>query len=633
MWSLSIMAHPRRAQMVEELQQEFPDVPVAWDTDNNVWHTCREAWRLHDPTAKWHIVLQDDVIVAKDFVEKATSILNSLERECAVCFFVGDKAQRHGGQSFYARKIYNEVAICLPTHRIQPMIALCDAIGSSTDRDIERYCKRSRLPVYYPIPSIVEHRDSPSLYREIYKKHPPTTPRTAYKFNDATPTGTIGIGVTTRNRKDLCMDTVERIRQMTPNATVVVVDDASIDPPPSDFRYEYNVGIARAKNKCLELLEGHDHVFLFDDDVYPTSTDWYEPYVRSPYPHLMYIFSYRRRSNRKLWHDKGHRAFEAPRGCMLYFKREALDTVGGFDLRHGLYGYEHVELSRRIHTTLGTPYPFMDIDTPQFYSYDEHKEVESTVDKFGKEMQERHKVTANLTPETLYLPYTTTSTQHTTILSTYFTKQQDPQRNEHWTWESQNALTLHHSVKATGNTLVLFSDTEIPIPYTHATGTKYPAVDRWYVYRKWLKKNRPEWVFMVDSTDVEAITAPTCEKGVLYMGDEPHYFGYYWIQNWFKSQIAKCPQEVKDFYHQATKDNVQILNAGTVGGDYDTVMEFLDHMCATLDATKDTDGVRDMPAVNYVARTFFADRLVHGLPVNSVFKEEMARSGCWFRHK
>jgi len=633
--SVSIMAHPRRQEMVEELLKQLPATQVAWDTDNNVWHTCRAAWQLHDKSADYHVVIQDDSILCEDFLARATAILKTLEHPKAVCFFIGDKATRYGGVSFTTRKIYNEVAICLPVSHIEPMIAFCDKMGSTTDRDIERYCKRNKLSVHYPIPSLVEHRDSPSLYREIYKKPPPTTARQAYAFADTVKktVGSIGVGITTHNRKELCIDTVARIRAMTHNAKIIVVDDASEDPPPSDFRYEYNVGIARAKNKCLELLDDCDHVFLFDDDIYPTSTDWYLPYVLSPYHHLMYIFNYRRHANKKLWQDGTHRAFEAPRGCMLYFSRHALDTVGGYDLRHGRYGYEHVELSKRIHKALGTPYAFMDVINPQFYSYDEHKAIESTVDKFGEEMRKRHKITANLKPEERYLPYKTTSQQYTTVLSTYFTKQQDPQRNEHWTWEKQNALTLHHSLQATGCPLRLFSDTDIPIPYIPAKGTKYPAVDRWYVYRDWLQQNKLEWVFMVDSTDVESITAPTCEKGILYMGDEPHHFGYYWIQNWFKSQIDKCPQEVKDFYNQATKDNVQILNAGIVGGDYDTVMEFLDYMCHTLDVTKDTDGVRDMPAVNYVARTFFSDRLVHGMPVNSEFKAEMARSGCWFKHK
>lgn len=62
--------------------------------------------------------------------------------------------------------------------------------------------------------------------------------------------------------------------------------------PEATYRFEENVGIARHKNKCLELLAdaGCEHLFLFDDDAYPLVEDWWRPYVDSPEPHLMRIF-------------------------------------------------------------------------------------------------------------------------------------------------------------------------------------------------------------------------------------------------------------------------------------------------------------------------------------------------------
>jgi hypothetical protein len=41
-----------------------------------------------------------------------------------------------------------------------------------------------------------------------------------------------------------------------------------------------------------------------------------------------------------------------------------------------------------------------------------------------------------------------------------------------------------------------------------------------------------------------------------------------------------------------------------------------------------------MGAFNYIARTHFSNKLIHGAPVNTVFKEyESSRMECWFRHK
>jgi hypothetical protein len=42
----------------------------------------------------------------------------------------------------------------------------------------------------------------------------------------------------------------------------------------------------------------------------------------------------------------------------------------------------------------------------------------------------------------------------------------------------------------------------------------------------------------------------------------------------------------------------------------------------------------DMGAFNYLVRTKYNDQLIHGAPVNTVFKGyEENRKDCWFRHK
>jgi len=80
----------------------------------------------------------------------------------------------------------------------------------------------------------------------------------------------IGIAISTCNRYDIfkrCYDEVKRFAPL--NSVIVVVDDASDKPvPEATFRFNQNVGIARVKNKCFELLydEGCEHFFLFDDD-------------------------------------------------------------------------------------------------------------------------------------------------------------------------------------------------------------------------------------------------------------------------------------------------------------------------------------------------------------------------------
>src|SRR5690606_28442343 len=98
-------------------------------------------------------------------------------------------------------------------------------------------------------------------------------------------TARIAVAVTTHNRNTQVAKTVENIRRESPAGTPVVVGDDANDKQVdgADYRYSQNVGIAKAKNKTLELLEKTppDHWFLLDDDILLTHDGWWKPYVDS----------------------------------------------------------------------------------------------------------------------------------------------------------------------------------------------------------------------------------------------------------------------------------------------------------------------------------------------------------------
>src|SRR5690606_40256381 len=83
-------------------------------------------------------------------------------------------------------------------------------------------------------------------------------------------TARIAVAITTHSRNTQVAKTVENIRQVSPAGTpIIVVDDASDKQVEgADYRFSPHVGIARAKNKALELLEKTtaDHWFLLGDD-------------------------------------------------------------------------------------------------------------------------------------------------------------------------------------------------------------------------------------------------------------------------------------------------------------------------------------------------------------------------------
>lgn len=151
------------------------------------------------------------------------------------------------------------------------------------------------------------------------------------------------------------------------NATIFVVDDASVVPVSSSYRFEKNVGIAKAKNKCIELAQDYDHVFLVDDDVWPKVFGWEKPYINSGINHLCltfeknYLNKYYSPSVRLKFKEGNINYYTAPNGCMLYLKKECIEKAGGMRPEFGLWGFEHVEYSYRIHNLGLTKEPFGDV--------------------------------------------------------------------------------------------------------------------------------------------------------------------------------------------------------------------------------------------------------------------------------
>jgi glycosyltransferase involved in cell wall biosynthesis len=203
----------------------------------------------------------------------------------------------------------------------------------------------------------------------------------------------IAICITTHNRYNVFNETYSNIQKHLPdNGILIVVDDASDTPvPEASFRFNDNVGIARAKNKCLELAEiaGATHIFLFDDDTYPIVDNWHKPYIESSEPHLMYIFKdfiARKLGDTKvIYTDDKLVAYDHPRGCMLYVHASILPIVGGMDIRYGKWGWEHGDYSNRIFNAGLTSFRFADVHSKGlFYSGDEHEAVSGSVPQIEK---------------------------------------------------------------------------------------------------------------------------------------------------------------------------------------------------------------------------------------------------------
>lgn len=468
----------------------------------------------------------------------------------------------------------------------------------------------------------------------------------------ASVTEKIGIAITTHNRYDTFLKSYQEIKRLAPkDAVIVVVDDASAKPvPEATFRFKENAGIAAAKNKCFELLylAGCEHLFVFDDDIYPLKEDWHKPYVENREPHLNYVFidwadtkKPRLNDTCEIYRDSNTVAYNHVRGCMLYYKRVVFEKVGGMDTVFGRWGWEHVNLSDRIYNAGLTSFRYMDVANSKglFYSGDENSSVSSTVS--GLERKEQIKRNDDIYYSKMFQSYYVPFIDKKNIyITAYLTGQPDPQRGKHMVSDLSCLHGLMNSVKD-GKLVVLHDCFESPsyknVEFVKVETSLNPYFQRWISIQEYLMQHIDEIdnVFCLDATDVEILRKPEWENlgENLWLGDE--------------QEVVACEWMVKNHPNALLKEFIrvnghrQLLNCGIVGGKAGLIKEFIRQMLdfyalekgnafrkKTLDA-----GQVDMGVFNYIAYTNFFDKIRTGRQVCTLFKANESNNISYFKHK
>ncbi len=178
---------------------------------------------------------------------------------------------------------------------------------------------------------------------------------------------TIGVGITTRNRVFSLKTALEYFEQVSTLVdTFIIVDDASTDESfaqtralveassfPITLRKPSNrLGISNAKNACLAPLRNHDHIFLFDDDIWPIKKGWEEYWITSNKQnnigHSMWIVPFNNPMFTVTKENESIRYFKNCLGSLLYFSKDCINSIGGYDTRaQNVYGFEHAQMSQR----------------------------------------------------------------------------------------------------------------------------------------------------------------------------------------------------------------------------------------------------------------------------------------------
>jgi len=160
-----------------------------------------------------------------------------------------------------------------------------------------------------------------------------------------------------------------------------------------------------------------------------------------------------------------------------------------------------------------------------------------------------------------------------------------------------------------------------------------PNAFRWMAYFDWLKENRYDNVFMVDSTDVEVLKNPfkALNPKSIYVGNE---YNMKVDNNWMRNTQEPL-LNIPDYRQviEANKDQT-LINCGIVGGSYKMAMKYLEKRSYLHN--KYTDGVlksTDMAVFNYIMWSNFKENMVSGVKVNTKFKVYEKNNISWFRHK
>ncbi|SUI81202.1 Uncharacterised protein [Serratia quinivorans] len=372
------------------------------------------------------------------------------------------------------------------------------------------------------------------------------------------------------------------------------------------------------------------------------------PAIDSPEPHLAYQFlDLAGPRNLKdlavLYRDERHVAYTGQRGVMLYYQRDAIETVGGFDPVYGRGMYEHSDLAMRIHNAGLTTWAFADVRGSDrlIYSLDEHEAVERSVSPPDRVQQVRRNVVIhNQRRDAGYTGWADYRSRKNLVLTTLLTSQKDPQRGQRL--KPDPSLLLAWAASIRGAEAVVLAD-ELKAAPAGATRVQVPDVAMNVYFRRWLHiyhclRDYPEYthVWCTDGTDVEMLREPwaNMEVGKVYVGSEPTLYADIWA-------ARNHPEKVyQDFI--STHRNDVMLNAGLLGGSREDVMAFAHGIMRLYYRIESyrfwkmeqaTSAVGDMLAFGIVAKTF-GERVVTGPQVHTVFKSNgTGKELAWWRHK
>lgn len=178
--SVAVMAHPKRKEAAEALAQElrqypFSQVTISYDgidagSHQEEWDNGKRALQAGIGKGDWHVVVQDDAILTPHFYENIVGAINNVPSVSLISLYTGTARPLGKRVKLAVDKVNDEtwlsfwllmwgVGILIPSSHIEPMIEFVDDREEPYDTRIGIFYQRNRLPVYYTMPSLVDHND------------------------------------------------------------------------------------------------------------------------------------------------------------------------------------------------------------------------------------------------------------------------------------------------------------------------------------------------------------------------------------------------------------------------------------------------------------------------------------------
>jgi len=219
------------------------------------------------------------------------------------------------------------------------------------------------------------------------------------------------------------------------------------------------------------------------------------------------------------------------------------------------------------------------------------------------------------------------------IISSYLNHLPDWQRKKTWQADKRLLTPLIQSCKFNDVKLVILTncfETDDIFLNVKPHHNILPNMARWILIHDYLKDNKTDSFFCVDSTDVQLVNIPKLEKGYIYSGDE---WNMKVNNNWMKN--CEAHNVLVNDYNEIININFDktLLNCGVVGGYYSDVMPFINELSSLHFNFSVNTGSNDMAMYNYLMYKKYINKTKHGFPVCSKFKEYEKTTLAWFRHK